>query len=93
MSDPDVHHHHLVPFSCYEKSLKWVDMSGNRKMLVKEVKRDQFQTSKKFLWFMDSETMTKHNNTEDYQAGGLLEGGKSHNLLLFAMGYIIWSPE
>lgn len=38
---------------------------------------------------MDSETRTKHNNTGDYQAGGLLEGGKSHTLLLFAMGYII----
>jgi hypothetical protein len=93
MSDPDVHHHHLVPFSCYEKSLKWVDMSGNGKMLVKEVKCDQFQSSKKLLWFVDSETRTKHNNTGDYQAGGLLEGGKSHTLLLFAMGYIIWSPE
>jgi hypothetical protein len=49
MSDPDVHHHNLVPFSCYEKSLKWVNMSGNGKMLVKEVKCDQFQSSKKFL--------------------------------------------
>jgi hypothetical protein len=29
--------------------LKWVDMSGNGKMLVKEVKCDQFQSSKKLL--------------------------------------------